>query len=258
MLNADLTQERARLETLIERLNPQGAPQLGWVHRASKRITAIGGKLGVFSGSFNPMTVAHIEMIRTAQETYKLDEILLILAKANVDKGVFGLSLADRLLMLREYAARREQLSVAACSHGRFIEKVQALKPAYPPDTRISFIVGYDTLIRIFDPRYYTDLHGELARLFSQCRLIVANRQGRDAANVQQFLSAQGFQRYAPYIDPIQLPDFFKEISSTDIRHRMQEGRSIRHLVPAEIETFLKAINAYQTRSPAQNGSAHS
>ena len=47
-------------------------------------------------------------MIEAAQKKYDLDEILLILARANVDKGVFGLSLADRLLMLKEYTVNRE------------------------------------------------------------------------------------------------------------------------------------------------------
>ena len=239
--------ENRRLETLVDELNPNGAPQIRWVYRAARHINEGGRRLGIFSGSFNPLTVAHIKMIEAAQEKYDLDEILLILARANVDKGVFGLSLADRLLMLKEYAANRENFSVAACSHGKFIEKIEALKPAYPSGTHFSFIVGYDTFIRLFDPKYYTDLHGALEALFGQCRFIVANRQDYDTGAVRQVMEVPDYRRYASGIDLIELPDFYAEISSTDIRAQIQAGNSVDHLVPSEVQGFLKAAQAYQT-----------
>ena len=238
--------EHRRLERLVDQLNPSGAPQIRWVYRAAQHIKAGGSRLGIFSGSFNPLTVAHIEMIEAAQKKYDLDEILLILASANVDKGVFGLSLADRLLMLKEYTESREDFSVAACSHGKFIEKIEALKPAYPPGTHFSFIVGYDTFVRLFDPKYYTDLHGALEVLFDRCRFIVANRQKYDADAVKQVMETPDYRRYVDCIDLIELPDFYAEISSTDIRTQIQAGNSVDHLVPSEVQAFLKAVQAYQ------------
>lgn len=239
-------EETRRLEMLVDQLDPDGEPQVTWVYRASQHITTGGRKLGIFSGSFNPLTVAHIGMIKAAQEKYHLDGILLILARANVDKGVFGLSLADRLLMLKLYAANCEDFSVAACSHGKFIEKIGALKPVYPPCTHFSFIVGYDTFVRLFDPKYYTDLRGALEALFDQCRFIVANRQGYDANAVRQVIEMPEYRCYADYIDLIELPEFFAEISSTDIRAQIQAGNSVDHLVPPEVQEFLKTVHAYQ------------
>ena len=230
----------------MDQLDPNGEPQIRWVYRANRHIKKSGRRLGIFSGSFNPLTVAHIEMIEAAQKKYHLDEILLILARANVDKGVFGLSLANRLLMLAQYAANREDFSVAACSHGKFIEKIEALKPAYPPSTHFSFIVGYDTFIRLFDPKYYTDLHGALEVLFNQCRFIVANRQDYNADAVRLMMENPDYRRYAGCIDLIELPDFYAEISSTDIRVQIQAGNSVNHLVPSEVQEFLKAVQAYQ------------
>ncbi|MCZ6678488.1 MAG: nicotinate-nicotinamide nucleotide adenylyltransferase [Candidatus Poribacteria bacterium] len=238
--------EDRRLEALVTGLDPTGKPQIRWVYRAPKHIEESGGKLGIFSGSFNPLTVAHVRMIEAAQAGYGLDGVLLILAKANVDKGVFGLSLADRLLMLKQFAMNRENFSVAVCSHGRFIEKIEALQAEYPPGTQFSFIVGYDTLVRIFDPKYYTDLRSALDALFDRCRLIVANREEHDAEAVKQLLAQPDHRRYASCMDLIELPDFYAEISSTDIRARLQGGDSIDHLVPSEVQEFLKAAHAYQ------------
>ena len=240
------SEENRRLERLVDQLDPNGAPQIRWVYRAAQHIKTGGRRLGIFSGSFNPLTVAHIEMIKAAQKKYDLEEILLILTRANVDKDVFGLSLADRLLMLKLYAVSREDFSVAPCSHGKFIEKIEALKPAYPPGTHFSFIVGYDTFIRLFDPKYYTDLHGALEVLFDQCRFIVANRQDYNADGVRQVMEAPDYRHYTGCIDLIELPDFYADISSTDIRAQIQAGNSVDHLVPWEVQGFLKVVQAYQ------------
>lgn len=240
------SEENLHLEKLIHQLDPNGDPQIRWIYRAPQHIKAGGRRLGIFSGSFNPPTVAHIEMIDAAQKKYNLDEILLILARANVDKGVFGLSLADRLLMLKLYAVNREDFSVAACSHGKFIEKIEALNASYPAGTHFSFIVGYDTFIRLFDPKYYTDLHTALEALFSRCRFIVANRQHYDVDAVQKVMEQPDCRRYAGCIDLIELPNFYAEISSTDIRTQIQAGNSVDHLVPAEVQAYLKTIQAYQ------------
>ncbi len=252
------SEENRRLETLVDQLDPNGEPQIRWVCRADRHIKEGDRRLGIFSGSFNPLTVAHIKMIEAAQKKYNLDEILLILARANVDKGMFGLSLADRLLMLKLYAANREDFSVAACSHGRFIEKIEALKPAYPPGTHFSFIVGYDTFIRLFDPKYYIDLHGALEALFDQCRFIVANRQAHDVDAVRQVMEELDYRRYASCVDPIELPDFYAKVSSTDIRVQIQAGNSVNHLVPSEVQEFLKTVQAYQASTPIQTGVVHS
>ena len=243
------TDEYPSLVTMINQLDLNGEPQIGWVHRATNCIRDDGKRLGIFSGSFNPLTVAHVKMIEEAQAQSDLEEILLLLAKANVDKGVFGFSLADRLLMLKRYAIGRNDFSVAACSHGRYVEKMKALKMVYPPRTAYSFIVGYDTLVRIFDSRYYTDIHAELEPFFNQCRFIAANRKEHNVDAIEQFLAEPEHKRYASNVDVIELPDFYAEVSSTAIRDHILRGDSINHLVPETIGEYIKA-----TKVHSQNG----
>ena len=82
--------------------------------------------------------------------------------------------------------------------------------------------------------------------LFDQCRFIVANRQDYDAEAVRQVMESTDYRRYSSGIDLIELPDFYAEISSTDIRAQIQAGNSVDHLVPSEVQGFLKAVQAYQ------------
>ena len=46
-------EENYRLEMLVDQLDPNGEPQVGWVYRAAQHIKTTGRKLGIFSGSFN-------------------------------------------------------------------------------------------------------------------------------------------------------------------------------------------------------------
>lgn len=238
------TDEYHNLGAIIDRLDPDGAPELAWIHRASKCIQSNGKRLGIFSGSFNPLTVAHVKMIEESQAQFGLEEILLCLAKSNVDKGVFGFSLADRLLMLKRYATQRDDFSVAACSHGRFVDKLKAIKTTYPPQTSCLFITGFDTLIRLFDHKYYTDMHAELKSLFAQCRFVTANRKEYDADTIRQFLSQPELRRYACNIEIIELPDDYAEISSTAIRAHLQRRAPIDTLVPFAISDYIKSAKA--------------
>ena len=247
--------ELSTVRQLVNQLNPDGTPMISFVLKAASGVKSTNQKLGVFSASFNPMTNAHVKMIEEAERNYDLDEILLLLAKANVDKGIIGASLEERLLMIKLYAQKHPQFSVAACSHGRFVEKVKLIRPLYPPETEVYFIIGYDTLKRVFDPKYYTNLKSELMELFSMSRFIVANRDMNDAEMIEKLLSLKENKPYAEKIDLIELPPFYANISSTEIRDHIQSGQTIDDLVPPEVLAYLKKTKVYsKTRFLGENG----
>ena len=240
-LNKFLTHpDYEKYSQLINQLDSDAPPQIVIAHRSSNLIRESGKKLGIFSGSFNPITVAHTKMFEEAQARFQLDELLLLLAKANVDKDVFGLPLAGRILTLKRYAENQSDVSIGISSHGRYIDKVEALKAIYPVGTEFHFIVGYDTLVRIFDPKYYADAHTELHHLFSQCRFIVANRDNVSIETIQQFLAQPNLKPYISSVTYLILPDFYAEVSSTEVRKRIAQGDTISHLVPPVIAKFLK------------------
>jgi len=240
-------EELSTIQQMVNGLDPDGIPMISFVLKASSGIKSTGQKLGVFSASFNPMTNAHVKMIEEAKRNYGLNEILLLLAKANVDKGVIGASLAERLLMIKLYALKHLRFSVAASSHGKFVEKVRAIRPLYPPETEVYFIIGYDTLKRVFDPKYYSELEAELTELFSISRFIVANRGKNDAEMIEKLLSCKENKPYAEKFDLIELPPFHANISSTEIRNRIQSKQSIDDLIPAEICAYLRKTDVYSS-----------
>jgi len=178
-------------------------------------------------------------MIEDTLTTYQLDEVLLLLAKANVDKDIFGLPLAARLVTLKKYATDHQRFSVGVSSHGRYIDKVTALKAIFPSETEFHFIVGYDTLVRIFDPKYYTNFHAELQELFTSARLIVANRAEAGIKTIESFMEQPEIHRYTSYVSGLLLPDTYAYMSSTEARELLERDEAIKHLVPSSILAML-------------------
>lgn len=227
------------MHELLAGLDPDGSPRLAFAHRAPAGITRRPGHLLCLSASFNPLTVAHVWLFQEAGNLARPDEVLLLLAKANVDKGATGFPLEKRLAFLSRYAEASPTLSVAAVSHGRFVDKAQAIRPHYPLGTRLTFILGFDTLIRLFDPKYYTDPDASLAALFSGSEFIVANRAPHPPETVDSFLARPDVAPYAPKIQSLRLPDDIAAISATAIRMRLARGEPVAGLVPSEILSLL-------------------
>lgn len=243
MKDPGLKNEEA-LARLLAGLDPKGPPRLAFVRRAPAGIRKRPGTLLCLSASFNPLTVAHVWLIQEASRMVLPDEVLLLLARANVDKEVSGLPLERRLILLARFVETRPTFSVAACSHGRFVDKVDAIQAHYPAGIRMTFTVGFDTLVRLFDRKYYADRDASLSALFKASEFIAANRAPDPPEAVTTFLARPHVSPSAHRIRVIQLPPEIAAVSATQVRARLSRGEQVTRLVPAEIEPLLRERDA--------------
>jgi nicotinic acid mononucleotide adenylyltransferase len=230
-----------RMAKLLAGLDPEGPPCIGFARRAPAGIGKRAGHLLCLSASFNPLTAAHIWLIHEASRIFSPAEVLLVLARTNVDKTVEGFSLERRLSMLMRFVESRPTYAVAACSHGRFVDKVEAIRRHYPAGTRLAFIVGFDTLVRLFHPRYYGDLNASLSVLFGMSEFIAANRAPDPPEVVASFLARPEVAPYAHRVQVIQLPPEIAAMSATEVRARLARGEPVTGLIPPEIQPLLIA-----------------
>jgi nicotinic acid mononucleotide adenylyltransferase len=186
------------------------------------------------------MTTAHTGLIEEASRLLPPREILLLLATANVDKGGEGLPLERRFDLLLRFAESRSNVSVAAVAHGRFVDKMEAIRAAYPSDTRLIFLLGFDTLVRLFDPKYYTDREASLTRLFDRSECIVANRVADTLSDIEAFVARPDVAPFAHRMHSIRLPAHLAAVAATDVRARLTRGEPIAELVPPEILASLE------------------
>lgn len=228
-----------KMSELLVSLDPTGPPRLGFARRARAGIGERPGGLLCLSASFNPLTVAHVWLIQKAIWIVYPDEVLLLLARTNVDKAVSGLPLERRLTLLTRFVETRPTFSVAACSHGRFFDKVKAIRAHYPAGSGVTFLAGFDTLVRLFDPKYYADRDAALTVLFEASDFMAANRPPDPPEAVTAFLARPDVSPYAHRIRLIQLPPEIAAISATQVRSRLARGESVTGLVPPEILPLL-------------------
>ena len=248
--------EWRRLHGVVESMNPDGEPSLKFTYRAEGAEKRPPLTIAALPAAFNPLTAAHIELLDTAEVQKSPSELILILDKKTIDKELYGASLEDRLIMLELIAGDRGRISVAFSSHGLFIDKAKALNKIYPNGTALYFIVGYDTLVRLFDSKYYEKRDEALDDLFSISRFLAANRGKSNVASVQELLSLPQNRKYERYVEPISISDRAAALSSTEIRSKVENEGELVGLVPPRIENFIRETGLY--RAVEEGADAHS
>ncbi|KAF9303139.1 hypothetical protein BGZ74_004271 [Mortierella antarctica] len=160
-------------------------------------------RIAVLDSSFNPPTLAHYHLLKAASKV-GCDAVLLLLATNNVDKGQTGAGAVERLEMMEAMALNSIQsekedsalrhMAVGLTIHARFMDKAQPILDTYPPNTvQLSWIMGHDTMTRLFDPKYYKDVHTDMAPFFEQCDVICSSRPGYGSREeMMRFVQASG------------------------------------------------------------------
>ncbi len=169
----------------------------------------------LLSGAFNPLHDGHLEMARVATQLLG-KEVAFELAVDNADKPPLETKIA--LQRISQFAGR---YTIFASNASTFAEKARL----YPGTT---FIVGYDTAVRILYPRYYgssiEDLENALDKIRAMdCRFLVAGRAGDDGRFYQAGDLAVPRQ-YQDLFERIPSELFRKDISSTEMRQTGRKG----------------------------------
>ena len=230
---------RRVIQKVIEVTNSAGMPQLNLVQKAKKGISGPNQKLGVLPASFDPLTKAHVAIVSEARK-WGLNEILLVLDKSNVDKKGFAASLEDRILLVISFFQEKD-ISIALSSHGLFLEKLGAAKPLYPPSTKIYFLVGYDTILRVLNKKYYQDREAALDELFEGSEFLIAGRGDKGEEEILHLFEKEENMRFKNKIKALNIAPF-AFISATEIRRRIEKGESLEALVPREILPLIDGI----------------
>jgi len=229
----------------IEKLTRLKKSSILLVRKAPQGITKRQGRLGIFPASFNPPTLAHLSLIRKARRLGNLDEMLVLLDAQAMDKCIIGAGLEDRVMMLKRLFQRDPRVSIGISNRGLFVEKLEPLRALYPSPIVFTFIVGFDTIVRVMDKGYYSNREKTLDRLFGQCEFLVANREEKEKHSFEDIFSREENQPYREKVSFITLPSRFSFVSSSLIRENLQEGKSVQDGLPVPILRFILEKGLY-------------
>ena len=238
-----------QIREIIERVDSGGEPRIELI----KRAPLSGPRLGVFASSFNPTTIAHVELVRRATEAFSLDEMIALAGKANADKTSYACSLEDRLRMIALALAGDRRTSIGLSSHAFYVDMVKALERTHP-QSDLHFVLGFDTFERVLDleDRYtgkyhsrFSDRTEALEYLLSRSRLVVAGRAGAGREAVRALLENVP-ARFAGRVLYLDFPADLGERSSTEVRNLVRARKSISGLVPEAVERYIQERGLYR------------
>jgi nicotinate-nucleotide adenylyltransferase len=196
-------------------------------------------RLGIFGGTFDPPHWGHLRLAEAARTQLNLDKVLWVLTAHPPHKNDQDISpVADRLALLLaaiegEPAYELSRVDLDRPGPHWAADTVALLSAQYPGDELI-YLMGGDSLHDL--PTW-----GRPLELLARCSLGVLRRPA-DAINLPDL------ERQLPGLTAkvrfVEAP--LVEISSHDLRRRIQEGGSLTGLVPAAVERVIHARGLYR------------
>jgi nicotinamide-nucleotide adenylyltransferase len=234
-------QQLRHIQTLLDQLHPEAAPWAFVVPGSPEPRDAI----IVFPGSFNPPTKAHLALLKQAQQfAHKHESMCLYAAmsKHTVDKETVERPLlVDRIHLLEVVLKRRlPHAGIMLFNRGLYVEEAEAIRNSFPRVKRILFLVGFDKIVQILDPRYYENRDAALTELFTLAELLVAPRGDAGECELAELLHQSQNERFARYIHSLPFNAQYRYVSSTSIR----QGADLQD-APQEVRQFMRETRAY-------------
>ena len=199
-------------------------------------------RLGVMGGTFDPIHNGHLEIARRACESLGLSGVLFVVAGDPWMKHGRALTPAeDRFAMVQaaiegdvRFAASRMEIDRAGETYT--VDTLRELRRILPAHVELCFLMGTDAAARLGEWREASELGG-LARF-----AVVSQRD--DVALDERSLSRLAQIIGAREILQVEMPRM--DVSSTDLREKVRQGRSIRDEVSAVVADYIESHGLYQ------------
>ncbi len=197
-------------------------------------------RVGIMGGTFNPIHLGHLIVAENAYEELKLDEVLFIPSGTSYMKDTkevldpkIRISLVSEAIDDNPHFAM-STIEVDRGGNSYSYETIEALREANP-DTEYFFLIGADSLFLMEEWK-----HPE--RIFAQVTIAAAIRSGysHDELDVQIKALEEKYQAKI-----VKLPCRSVDISSSQIRERVKEGKSIRYMVRYKTEQVIRKNGLY-------------
>ena len=210
-----------------------------------------GRRIGIFGGSFDPIHLGHLLTAEQFFSELSLDIVKFVPTKISPFKQDYTPTTdKHRLEMLKLAIGAHENFEVDPIEIQRggvsyTIDTVEELQ-RNEPDATWFMLIGADSL-KDFRKWKSPD------RLLSLVQMVVARRGGCPEPDWKE-LEGLAPRETLDSIQQMRLDIPVMEISSTSVRKRIEQSRTIRYLVPAPVEVYIREHQLYQPSTETSAG----
>lgn len=196
--------------------------------------------IGIMGGTFNPVHIGHLIAAQEVLNKMNMDKIIFIPTGNPPHKNKDEvLSALDRYEMVKLAVRNNEEFDISDIEIKRegqtyTYDTLKELHNIYY-GIQFYFIIGFDTLKEI-------DTWKNINAVCSLTNFIVVNRGNNSKEISEEILIKE--KKYGQKFILVEIPDI--EISSTDIRDRIKNNKSIKYLVTNEVEEYIKQKGLYK------------
>jgi nicotinate-nucleotide adenylyltransferase len=229
-------------------------------------------RIGIMGGTFDPIHLGHLRAAEEIYWAFGLDRIIFVPAARPPHKEeVVAASAMHRYEMVSLATVFTPYFTVSPIELQRegksySVETVREFQRLSGPDTTLYFVVGVDTFLEMSGWR-------EAKELLTLARVIVTARPGWRLDEMEHLLAPEqrrllGHPTFkylkVSEVDPERVEDapaprqvllvevVSLDIASREIRQLVEEGRSIRHLVPDTVAAYMAKNRLYQRPARAR------
>jgi nicotinate-nucleotide adenylyltransferase len=189
------------------------------------------GGLGLLGGTFDPPHVGHLAVAANVRWALGLDEVLLVVANQPWQKAHLPVSPAvDRLAMVEAAVAGVDGVSASALEIERggtsYTVDTLAELARRCPGVPLHVVLGSDAAAGL-------DTWERAEEVRAQASIVVVTRPGAERAPLPSGWTAR-------HVDVPRL-----DVSSTDLRARVADGRPLDGLVPAPVVALIRERGLY-------------
>jgi nicotinate-nucleotide adenylyltransferase len=196
-------------------------------------------KIGIFGGTFDPPHIGHLILAQEACEQLKLDEVLWVLTPFPPHKtGQKLSSLQDRMSMVLLAIKGNTKFTLSRVDIDRqpphYAADTLAILRQQSPDGEFYYLMGADSLNDLLswhDPARFTSLCDGIA-------VMVRHGESSDISPITQAIP--GLREKLHFLETPCI-----EVSGSDIRGRVTQGRSFRYFLPEKIYQYIVSHNLY-------------
>jgi nicotinate-nucleotide adenylyltransferase len=208
-------------------------------------------RLGIFGGTFNPIHFGHLRAAEEVRQEIGLDTVVFVPSYVPPHKELAGRIPADKRLEIVRLAIRNNpfftlsSFEVEQGGNSYSIRTIEYMREKYGVTPH--FILGQDAFNEI--STWY-----ESGRLFGLAHFAVMSRPDAERPELEDVLGgmAASFERTdGGYVNEAGNRIMFVnvtplDISSSLIRSLRRQGRSIKYLVPEEVEEYIRDERMYE------------